>query len=195
MKSFIPLLVALLVIPAMIYQELTPPVQLTDAPIIHLTEIPGYESVELEPSEAESTLLPKDTILEKRRYQAPDGSWFQVSIVIGGTSKSSIHRPELCLPAQGFQMMKPRTVTVNNRDWRLITAEAKGGACIGFAYTFFNQAGFQTASHTHRIWRDIWDRSILNRIDRWVMMTVNASATDDASLITVIEKLKGILND
>ncbi len=193
MKTFIPILSALIVLGVMLYQAATPQVVLTDAPEVHLPEVPGYESVELGASEAELNILPKDTYLEKRRYMATDGSWFQVSLVVGGASKSSIHRPELCLPSQGLQMTHPRTVQVDGRDWRLITLALNQGGEAGFAYTFFNQTGFQTASHTRRIFQDVVDRSILNRIDRWVMITISASSAKDADLIAIIENLKGVL--
>jgi hypothetical protein len=34
----------------------------------------------------------------------------------------------------------------------------------------------RTASHTRRIFADTWDRTVHNRIDRWVMVTVHASS-------------------
>ena len=64
---------------------------------------------------------------------------------------------------------------------------------LGFCYTFFNQDGFRTPSHVKRILRDIWDRSVHNRIDRWVMITVNSSRTDDAGMIDFIAKIKEAL--
>ena len=189
----LPLLFLALLLPAMLYQAATPAVTLADAPEIRLGEIAGYAAAELEPSEAELTVLPKDTRFEKRLYTAENGDWFQVSVVIGGASKSSIHRPELCLPSQGFQMTRPRTVAAGGSEWRFITLESKTSASLGFAYTFFNQEGFRTASHTRRIFQDVLDRSFLNRIDRWVMVTVNASRADDAYLRFVADSLKEIL--
>ena len=188
----LPVLFLALFLPAMVYQAATPPVTLAAAPDVRLGEIAGYTSAELEPSESELTVLPADTRFEKRLYTAANGDWFQVSVVIGGTSKSSIHRPELCLPSQGFQMTRPRTVRAGGTDWRFITLESKTAA-LGFAYTFFNQEGFRTASHTRRIFQDVLDRSFLNRIDRWVMVTVNASRADDAYLRFVADSLKDIL--
>ncbi len=189
----VPLLLLLILLPAMIYQSQTPHVTLAPAPQILLGEIPGYMSTEIGVSEAELNVLPADTQIVKRRYEAPNGAWFHVAVVIGGASKSSIHRPELCLPAQGFLMTQPRTVRVNTRDWRFITLAMRNGDKYGFAYTFFNQAGFQTASHTRRIFQDVMDRSLLNRIDRWVMVTINASSANDADLSAIAAKIEGML--
>ncbi len=189
----VPLVLLLVMLPAMVYQAMTPAVTLAEAPQMAFSEIPGYTSFEMGISEAEKTVLPADTQILKRRYEASDGSWFQVSFVIGGASKSSIHRPELCLPAQGFLMTKPRTIHVGARDWRMITVALRNGENMGFGYTFFNQEGFQTSSHIRRIFKDVVDRSLLNRIDRWVMVTINASSADDATLTDIATKIEGML--
>ena len=178
---------------AMVYQATTPKVVVADPPRGHLAEIAGYESVELGPGEAELNVLPKDTVIEKRRYCSDDGDWFVVTLVIGGTSKSSIHRPELCLPAQGYLMVSPRTVNVDGVSWRLIDLKSGGSASMGFAYTFFNQTGFRTSSHVSRIFRDVWDRSVLNRIDRWAMVTVASSRADEGAMRRFVSNLAGVI--
>ena len=177
------------VVPAMLQQSRSAEPTLCEAPRMELGDIDGFESVVLEPSEAELQTLPSDTRFVKRLYSAPWGAWFQVTVVIGGTSKSSIHRPELCLPSQGFQMTEPRDATAAGSDWRFISLLRRDAPPLGFAYTFFNQAGYRTPSHMKRIFRDVWDRSVHNRIDRWVMVTVNASTADDAALVAFLERL------
>lgn len=128
----------------------------------------------------ESTVLPKDTRIIKRIYQRPaDGVRFLVSAVIGGQSKSSLHRPELCMPAQGYTMSNPRTFEVAGRPFHSIHLLGAGSPPSVLTYTFFNQAGVRTASHTRRILIDTWDRSVHNRIDRWVMVTVSATTPYD----------------
>ncbi len=185
----IPALMLAILIPAMIYQASSPKVTIAEPPQIVLPEIDGFEFQELEPSESELTVLPADTRFVKRLYTAADGRVFQVSVVIGGAGKSSIHRPELCLPSQGYLMREARTVKAGGTDWRFITVETGPSARIGFAYTFFNQAGFKTNSHMRRIMQDVWDRSVLNRVDRWIMVTVNSSIVNDAVMSEFIERL------
>jgi hypothetical protein len=192
-RLLVPVLTAVLVITAMAFQSMTPEVTVMAAPDVSLAEITGFVSEKLEISEAERTVLPSDTRMEKRRYVAANGEWHQVSLVVGGKSKSSIHRPELCLPAQGFRMESPRTRRIGSADWRLMTLSAKDAPSVGFAYTFFNQDGYHTARHVMRIVRDVWDRSVLNRIDRWVMVTVSSSRADDAGLAAFLSKLKGVV--
>ena len=186
----IPSLAVALIVPVMFYQAATPDVVVAEAPRVSLGELPGFESEELGASEAELTVLPADTTIIKRRYVAPSGDWMVVSLVVGGKSKSSIHRPELCLPAQGFAMRNPRTHEVGGRDWRMIELSAKDSPSCGFAYTFFNQEGYSTASHVARIFRDVLDRSLLNRIDRWVMVSVHASRADDRGLAWLLSQIR-----
>jgi len=186
----IPVAATALVVGAMFYQAKTVVPVLCEAPTVVLPELAGFVSESLEPSEAELNVLPSDTRFEKRRYVADDGSWFLVSAVIGGHSKSSIHRPELCLPAQGFQMSDPSTVRVEDVEWRFVTLARKGASSLGFAYTFYNQDGYRTSSHLKRIFRDVWDRSLRSRIDRWVMVTVNASESDGRELSKFLSQLK-----
>lgn len=191
-RLVIPILMTALLVPALIFQARTIDPELCEAPEERLGELPGYVSEPVPVGEAEQYTLPKDTLFDKRLYTAADGHWFLVSLVIGGRSKSSIHRPEMCLPTQGFQMMDPRTRSVDGIDWRLVTLARKEALPLGFAYTFYNQEGFRTASHVRRIFQDVWDRSIRGRIDRWAMVTVNASTANDLRIMEFLRLLKGL---
>ena len=135
----------------------------------------------------ENTVLPRDTTILKRVYRSDWGVQFLVSAVISGAGKSSIHRPELCLPAQGFLMSKPTDFEVAtdgsaSRPYHAIRIDSPQWPPALLAYTFFNQEGVHTASHLRRIFLDTWDRSVHNRIDRWVMVTVHVSAPQGFSL-------------
>ena len=189
----IPVVAAVFTVSAMLYQAQTVNPTLCEAPSARLGEIPGYASESVPASEAELHVLPADTIIDKRLYKAEDGSWHLVTLVIGGRSKSSIHRPEMCLPSQGFLMSEPRSIEAAGVEWRCVTLRRQAAAPLGFAYTFFNQDGFRTGSHVRRIFRDVWDRSMRRRIDRWAMVTVNSSFYDDARLAAFLEKLKGVV--
>ena len=147
----------------------------------------------------EETILPKDTSLIKRVYVAPSGYQFVVTAVLGGVTKSSIHRPELCLPAQGFLMMNPHDFSTKRRPYRVISVMQGETSACALAYTFFNQDGFITSSHMRRILRDVWDRTALNRVDRWVMVTVYAMPPRGGGLVEkperALERFLGIFEE
>lgn len=192
-KILIPAVGAALICAVMFFQARTVEPVLCDAPVVRLSEIVGYASEAVEASEAELNILPDDTEFEKRLYQDADGNWFLVSVVVSGRSRESIHRPEMCLPSHGVMMASPRTVRVAGVDWHFISLTSRDAPPMGFAYTFFNQDGFMTDSHFLRIFRDVWDRSMRGRIDRWVMVTVSSSHFDEKRLSGFLERLRGVV--
>ena len=189
----IPFAVAALISGVMIWQQRTPETVLLPAPEVVFPDIRGTVWEELPTSGPERDILPPDTDIRRRSYRDDDGHWYVVTAVIGGRSKQSVHRPELCLPGQGFQMSDPHTIRVGGISWRILSLERGRESRVGFAYTFANGTGFKTSSHLARIFTDVWDRSILGRIDRWVMLTVSSSCSDDADLSRFLEKLEGVV--
>ncbi len=144
----------------------------------------------------ETTVLPADTKVVKRVYTDDAGSDIEVSMVVSGLSRMSIHRPELCLPAQGFAMSDARSLAVPMPDRdplrvRLVSVQ-KGPARFLLVY-WFRSREHETESHVVRILRDAWARSVHNRINRWVMfaLTVNLPSESDAAEETV----RGVVAD
>ncbi len=197
----IPLLALALFIPAMIGLGRAPAPEVALAPDATLPETldvgdAHFVGFAVEPSEAELNLL-TGAVLSKRAYTLPlyfgDRVIFQVSTIVSGPDKNSLHRPEICLPSQGFTMGAYRTLTVGDVVWHVIDLLGPEDKPVAlFAYTFVNQDGYRTASHESRIWRDIWDRSIHNRVDRWVMTSVQLFHTDTRVLEPILAALKGL---
>ncbi len=138
----------------------------------------------------ETSKLPGDTQIAKRVYIGGDGLEAEASLVVSGVSRMSIHRPELCLPAQGFRMsrMRSQAVPLPGRGplaVRVVQVE-KGSSRFLLVY-WFTSREHETASHTVRILRDAWARSVHNRINRWAMVavTINRSADAAGTAVTV----------
>ena len=179
-----------LVVAAMAFQSITPEVRYCEMRKMPFPEVDGLEAVDVPSAEIESAGLPADTTIEKKAYMAGERMCFTITAVTNGRSKRSIHRPELCLPAQGFIMSRPRDMFAAGRPWRVIDVLAGGRRAMHFAYTFCNQDGFSTSSHTRRILRDIWDRTFHNRIDRWTMVTVYAPTDGgDESFRRILDRI------
>lgn len=162
-----------------------------------------------EKSLGEATVLPKDTVILKRNYRSSDGVTYAVNMVLQGWSRNSIHRAELCLPSQGFIMEKARRETLalawrerplmvrhidahrpdggarmpvklDGRAVWIDRPDVSGGTdSISLVYWFLSRER-ECCSHMQRILTDVWDRSIHNRINRWVMVAVNVSPAIDA---------------
>jgi exosortase/archaeosortase family protein len=122
--------------------------------------------------------LPQDTEILKRIYRAPDGLTYSISVVLSGRRRGSIHRAELCLPAQGFVMLSAKsekfhTPSGHPRKARVILAQRSSSDYHFSLVYWFVSRNHECSSHTERILLDIWDRSIHNRINRWVMVAIN----------------------
>jgi exosortase len=132
----------------------------------------------------EATVLPADTVIAKRLYTAASGADIEMSVVVSGRSRMSIHRPELCLPAQGFAMTGARTLSVplpgrGPLSVRVVSVQ-KGATRFILCYWFKNREQ-ETSSHAVRILSDAWARSVHNRINRWVMFALTVNLLPDAT--------------
>jgi len=56
--------------------------------------------------------LPKDTSYAERLYQSPDGVLMTGTIVLMGADRTSIHKPDYCLPGQGWHIDSKNVVNV-----------------------------------------------------------------------------------
>ena len=186
---------AVLLSGTLVFQAKTPPATIARAPEVKFVALDGYSTDDEKyaeqqmVSEGEKKILPADTRIVKKMYESRTGAQFLASFVVGGVSRASIHRPELCLPSQGYMMSNPRNFDVAGRPWHVIDIVKPGSHSAMEAYTFFNQDGFRTASHTHRIWRDVIDRSVMNRVDRWVMLTVHAAGATEEELLEFLKSM------
>jgi len=64
--------------------------------------LPGFTSEILTNAETVLQVLPRDTSFRVRTYQASDGFSSELSVVVMGSDRSSIHQPQICLPGQGW---------------------------------------------------------------------------------------------
>lgn len=56
--------------------------------------------------------LPKDTLYGRRVYSTPDGFETMISVVLMGRDRTSIHKPQYCLPGQGWVIEKTEEIEV-----------------------------------------------------------------------------------
>jgi hypothetical protein len=124
--------------------------------------------------------LPKDTSYAQRRYTAPDGFAVTANIILMGMDRSSIHKPEICLPGQGWRIEEQATAIIDVRwdppgpmrvgKWRLsnLVQMADGQKrTVNALYIFWFVADReQTVSHWERSWwlaRDMLRTGVLQR--------------------------------
>lgn len=160
-----------------------------------------------EVSKSELLLLPPDTQFEKKAYTNSFGESISAQIVLAGAERRSIHRPEVCLPGQGWTIKSSSPITVkleNGQDLgvtllRIVrpVEDANGKTReleTLFCYWFVGH-GITTPSHLVRVLRSHLDVLLHNMNHRWAYVIVAApvlegfrpGGKDDAETLAMIK--------
>ena len=144
----------------------------------------GTDTVSL----GERTILPPDTRFMKCNYSDWLGDVWRVTVVVNGKRRLSIHRPEICLPAQGmsiegghvakFRLADGTTLPIHCMKVR--SRDSVSDSRMGFAY-FFVSARERVASHFGRIMISVKDRVFRRKVTRWAMVTLSGEEPFDTT--------------
>ncbi|HXT38652.1 MAG TPA: exosortase-associated EpsI family protein [Candidatus Angelobacter sp.] len=135
--------------------------------------------------------LPKDTTYGRRMYKAPDGFEMVVSVVLMGTDRTSIHKPQYCLTGQGWRIDHSETTAIPvkgppsyNLPVMKLTAtgvrETSGGGKIvarGIYVYWFVADKELTADHLQRMWWMARDLIRTGTLQRWAYVSCFAVCT------------------
>jgi len=183
------IVVLILSIATVLAFKLTSSVNSTTESGVNMTlpsRVNGFSGKDAVASEGEKYVLPKDTEIVKKIYSDSFGDPVNAQVVLAGAEKRSIHRPELCLPAQGWSIDRRETIPVRLADGRSITVmadhisrpvEISPGVMKTlpslYCYWFVGN-GVSTSSHLHRLLLTSWDRVIHHKNHRWAYIAVSA---------------------
>lgn len=149
----------------------------------------------LEKDAAEKALLPEDTQMLKMQYRSPgrpeDRDLAQVTLVLAGAERRSIHRPEVCLDGQGWTLLGSTIVPVEitpgrtlpvkdllvEREIRLPDGKTKR-LRAHYVYWFIG-TDVSTPSNAVRVWLSTWDNITRNVNHRWAYASITAWVTDN----------------
>lgn len=156
----------------------------------------------------ERNILPPDTIISRRQYRDGRGDWIIVTIVMAGSEQRSIHRPQQCLPAQGFAIEQTSRLTVplaGRSPLSLTLIHAQRGSA-GSAVTsprmimayWFAGGGHETPDHFHRMAYIAWDNLIHGIRPRWAYISLQTSSlakdgTAERRLVDFVRQLHPLL--
>lgn len=169
-------------------------------------DLPGYTFEAVPISEIELESLPSDTIFGRGRYLLPDRNWIQVNVVLMGTDRTSIHRPEYCLTGIGWRIRSQRELPfsgsgpgpgrVQRFDCQLKTEMNGRQVDIGGVYVFwFVSRDKETASHWERQWWMVQDLVMRGVLQRWAYISFFspcAPGDEDAAYQRVSELIQRI---
>jgi hypothetical protein len=137
-------------------------------------------------SESEKAILPGDTEMVKMTYQDSLSDNVSVQIVLAGGEKRSIHRPEICLPAQGWTLDGGHVKTVklsNGHDLQVMRLTARRPIVLNNGtkselenvfYYWFVGHNATTPYHLRRILMTNLDMVFHNINHRWAYVVVSA---------------------
>ena len=150
----------------------------------------SWQGVEQAIGQNEKDALGPDTQFARKVYRKGTDEIF-VSIVMSGPDmNTSIHRPERCLPAQGWTIADSKTVSVPlsegvlkaTRLQNLRSVSMENGHPLNLRsldYYWFVGSSDITPSHYERTWIDIRDRVFKGRNQQWAYVMVVAVITKD----------------
>jgi hypothetical protein len=142
-------------------------------------------------TEPEKQILPKDTEFERKNYlDLPGHDEIFCGIVLSGAMQQSIHRPEVCLVAQGWTISDQENVSIRLPSGHILTVrnltvrhaypvEGKDVTLTRYNMYWFVGDNVTTSSHLVRIFLSSWDRIFHNRAHRWAYVTVASLITKD----------------
>lgn len=137
-------------------------------------------------SEAELALLPADTEFAKKLYEDGRGNSVNCQIVLAGAEKRSIHRPERCLPGQGWTLKVGEVVPVELEDGKklnvmkltiarpIMLPNGQQKELTSLYYYWFVGKETTTPRHLTRVLKTNLDMLLHNTNHRWAYVIVSA---------------------
>jgi hypothetical protein len=142
--------------------------------------LPGFTSTNMPEPEVVLGYLPKDTSYAGRLYTATNGVQINNTVILMGTDRTSIHKPDYCLPGQGWTI-NAKTVTnitvagphpypLPVAKWVVgnvyQTPDGEKHQVSGLYVFWFVADGQQTTDNYERMWwlgRDLLRKGVLQR--------------------------------
>lgn len=132
---------------------------------------------------AEKWMLPADTGLVRKFYERDGTLPLHVSIVLSGNDRSSIHRPQVCMTAAGYEIVGETLLRIplgggrDPLDVMVLDMDRTAGngsvEHIYYAYWFVGK-GRETASHVRRMVWMATDRILHGVSHRWAYIALSA---------------------
>jgi hypothetical protein len=148
--------------------------------------VAGFKSESVQEPEVVTNSLPRDTSFGQRIYKAEDGFQVQANVVLMGSTRSSIHKPEICMTAQGWNIdeVASQQVAVHvdrpapyELPVKRLVATRQGelnGQVVsqrGVYVYWFVDGDRLTASHQQRLLWTARDVVFKNELDRWAYVS------------------------
>jgi hypothetical protein len=159
--------------------------RVADTTVVLPEDVPGYFSKSEPVTDIELKMLPKDTTFGKRRYWNDLGANADISVVLMGQDRTSLHKPEFCLVGQGWTIEKEESVKIKiNRPYpyelpvKKMTASIRikdkdGNPVVirGLYVYWFVADNKITDSHNQRMWSMAKNLLETGTLERWAYIS------------------------
>jgi hypothetical protein len=176
------------------YAFSNPPTNPSSGVVVWLPEdIPGCDGERGEMGKAEQKWLPKDTTYLSMTYRewgypaaVADYRAIRATLIVAGADSRSLHRPQVCLTAQGWTITKREVVTVPTKggpldvmDFHLaqhlrkedgsLVLDENGEKILRRAHYFYWWVGpaRSTPSDEKKVWTSVWSSILRGENERW----------------------------
>lgn len=144
-----------------------------------------YQGSENDMTPKEKNLLDEGVRLTRSVYVSPAGRLIMATVILSGFEKRSLHRPEVCLPNQGWTVTDRTPISLRLADGREITlmmmrifrdVEPQPGVrirtrAINF-YWYIGSNGTTCADHYEHVFLSYYDAVFRNIQHRWAMASI-----------------------
>jgi hypothetical protein len=145
-----------------------------------------YSSFRFPPDDQLLNGLPRDTSIAQGRYTAPDGYWILLNVVLMGTDRTSIHKPQFCLTGIGWnidavesskttiRMEHPHSYDLPvmkltaSKDVNINGQQVKARGVYVYWFVADDQV---TEAHGSRMWRMALNFLSTGQIQRWAYIS------------------------
>ena len=150
--------------------------------------------------------LPKDTTYGRREYLASDGFKATLAVVLMGADRTSIHKPQICMPGQGWKIESTETVQIPVERPHPYSLPAKlmigsrnvtapGGVrkqLIAIYIYWFVAKDKLTAEHWERMWWMTEHMLRTGELQRWAYVSC-ASVCEPGQKLATINRMKQLI--
>ena len=136
-------------------------------------------------SAAERDVLDEGVELVRNTYASPKGRGVLATVIVGGPGKRTLHRPEVCLPGQGWIIGSSEVVTLRMGGGREVEAtllkmfrDGEGSDGVGVRvrglnlYWYVGSDGATRPDYYGHIAKGYQDAILKNLNHRWSMVSV-----------------------
>jgi hypothetical protein len=161
----------------------------------------SYGSEEIEVPDLVINTLPADTTIGMRLYKGGDGFEMQLTGVLMGADRTSIHQPQFCLTGAGFNIKESvlDTIKIESEDpyelpVMILKSEKEllGRMYTGYYIYWFVADGLATAKHGERMWWMAKGLFTTGELQRWAYISCLA-VCDPRNEEVTLSRMKSFL--